>query len=480
MKTAIVWFRRDLRLADQPALTAAIEWADRVVPVFIHAPAEAGPWRPGAASQWWLHHSLIQLSTALAERGARLVIRCGESLPILRAIAAECGATAVFWNRLYEPALVARDTDIKQALREDGLDVHSFNGALLVEPWQLKTGSGEPYRVFTPFWRAAMALLPPQQPVPAPQQIPGQSCEGLTVDALALLPRIAWDGGLRQRWRPGEPGALAQLDGFCKTALADDQPHRDQPATAGTSSLSPYLHFGEIGPRQILARFRQAEMSNHQDGVVENSSGFLRQIGWREFSHHQLFHFPHTSDAPLQAKFEHFPWRADDSADLQAWQQGRTGIPLVDAGMRELWHSGWMHNRVRMVVASFLTKNLLIRWQQGAKWFWDTLVDADLAQNSLGWQWTAGCGADAAPYFRVFNPVLQSEKFDAEGDYIRQWLPQLKDCPSKFIHAPWRAPAAVLQACGLVLGRDYPAPMVDLKQTRQRALEAYQRIKAMP
>jgi deoxyribodipyrimidine photo-lyase len=465
MNTAILWFRRDLRLADNPALHRALREAGRLVPVYVWAPDEEGDWAPGGASRWWLHHGLADLAGELEKRGCPLVIRRGDSLAELRKLAKETGATGVYWNRLYEPAAIARDRRIKEALRADGLEAESANAALLIEPWQIKTGGGDPYRVFTPYWKAAQALLPAGrlEPVPGALEPASPRPGSMPLDALELLPCIAWDAGLADRWQPGAAGARKRLERFAEDAVLDYSAQRDQPARDATSSLSPHLHFGDIGPRQVLMRMQRALSEDRSSGRIATTEHFLREIGWREFAHHLLFHYPKTPTEPLYDKFATFPWRKpkDYAADLAAWQRGHTGIPIVDAGMRELWATGVMHNRVRMIVASFLTKNLLIPWQEGAKWFWDTLVDADLANNTLGWQWTAGCGADAAPYFRVFNPVLQSQKFDPQGEYLRRWLPELAALPADRLHVP---------------GAHRPA-IVDLAETRQRALDAYARVK---
>jgi deoxyribodipyrimidine photo-lyase len=473
--TSLLWLRRDLRLADNPALAAALEGADRLLPVYIHAPEEEDPWQPGAASRWWLHHSLTALGAQLAERGSRLVIARGETLGTLRRLIQASGAGSCHWNRVYDPALIGRDTRIKQALRADGIDCRSHNAALLFEPWQIKTGAGEPYRVFTPYWRRCqreLARLP--APLPAPGTLPPvpDGVDGLSVEVLDLLPRIPWDDGLRECWRPGEAGARELLERFIDGALEGYQDGRDLPARAGTSRLSPHLHFGEIGPRQIVARLAAAGLTG------DDADAFVRELGWREFSHQLLYHFPQTPDTPLNPRFADFPWRDGDTEPLlQAWQRGRTGIPIVDAGMRELWHTGWMHNRVRMIVASLLTKNLRLPWQSGARWFWDTLVDADLANNTQGWQWSAGSGADAAPYFRIFNPVRQGERFDPDGVYVRRWCPELAQMPKKWLHQPWAAPADVPRDARVNLGRDYPRPIVDLAKTRAEALAAYDQIK---
>jgi len=481
MSLALVWFRRDFRVADNPALTAALEAHDRIVPVYVHAPEDEGAWAPGGASRWWLHHTLGALAGELGRLGAPLVIREGrDTLAELRRLVAETGAAAVHWNRLYEPAIVARDKRIKAALHEDGLEAHSHNSALIAEPWEVRTGGGDPYRVFTPFWRNAGGR-PVRQPLPAPTRIPSLATplHSLPVDALRLLPPINWDAGFYTHWTPGEAGAWAQAERFCDDGAARYHDQRDLPAAASTSSLSPHLHFGEIGPVQLVHRMRRLAAEDHAPGLLGNIEHFVRELGWREFSHHLLFHYPATTDQPMYDKFAAFPWRApaDYADDLRAWQRGRTGVPIVDAGMRQLWHTGWMHNRVRMIVASFLTKNLLIPWQEGARWFWDTLVDASLPQNSLGWQWAAGCGADAAPYFRIFNPVLQSGKFDGAGAYLRQWVPEIAALPDASLHAPWEAKPAIWLAAKFSPGRDYPKPIVSLSETRDRALAAYARIK---
>lgn len=464
--TSIVWFRRDFRLADNPALSAALAHDGPVVALYIHAPQEEAPWSPGAASRWWRHHSLKQLAAALAERGSRLEIRSGPSGAALADAAAAHGASRVYWNRLYEPTLTARDTGIKQALRTAGLEAESFKAALLFEPWELQTGSGTPYRVFTPFWRAASARLALTAPLPAPRIIPAAPDRSTaTIDALELAPRIRWDSGLADTWTTGEHAAHETLETFIDAALAAYSDDRDRPDRAGTSRLSPHLHFGEISPRQIVHRLVRA-------GLFERAGKFVSELGWREFSHHLLFHFPASSTAPLNPRFAGFPWIEPPDAVLRAWRQGRTGLPIVDAGMRELWHTGWMHNRVRMLVASLLTKNLRTHWLEGARWFWDTLVDADLANNTQGWQWSAGCGADAAPYFRIFNPVTQGERFDPEGKYVRRWVPELARVPLAALHAPWTLPTREIAACGIA-GTPYARPIVDLATSRAAALEAY-------
>jgi deoxyribodipyrimidine photo-lyase len=467
----IVWFRRDLRLADNPALQAALQHAERVIPLYIHAPQEEHPWQPGAASRWWQHHALNALDQALQRRGSRLVIRQGDSLAVLAELVRQTGATALHWNRLYDPATIVRDKAVKCWAADTGLHAESHNGSLLVEPWALQTGQGRPYRVFTPFHKACLTLPEPGAPLPAPDTLPPVpgGIAGLGLEQLELLPRIRWDQGLADNWTPGETGARRLLTDFADAPVGDYAELRDRPDLAATSRLSPYLHHGELSPRQVHWACRAAG---------ERAAPYLRQLYWREFGHHLLFHFPQTPERPLDQRFADFPWSEDAGNDLAAWQRGHTGFPIVDAGMRELWHTGWMHNRVRMLVASLLTKNLLIPWQHGARWFWDTLVDADLANNTLGWQWTAGCGADAAPYFRIFNPVLQGEKFDPRGDYVRRWVPELARLPDKWLQKPWEAPVALLDGAGLAADSPYRGPLLDLKASRQLALGIWDQLKA--
>ena len=475
---SIVWFRIDLRLADHPALQAALKRGGPVLPVFIHAPEEESPWEPGAASRWWLHQSLRALEEDLRRAGGRLVILRGRSLDTLRSLADESGASAVFWNRRYEPAVIARDERVADALRADGMQAESFNGALLHEPWTIRNQSGRPFQVFTPFWRHCLARSGPAQPLPAPRQLaaPKRWPESLPLAALELEPSIDWAKGLRAAWRPGEAGAQWQLRRFVNRALLDYGDQRNRPDLVGTSRLSPHLHFGEITPRQIWHAVRRRAESENIPEKTWRAWQFFTELGWREFAHHLLVHFPHTPEQPLRADFARFRWRRD-AAWVKAWQRGATGYPIVDAGMRELWSTGWMHNRVRMIVASFLVKDLLLSWQEGARWFWDTLVDADLAQNTLGWQWTAGCGADAAPYFRIFNPVSQGERFDPQGGYVRQWCPELAKLPDRWLQQPWAAPLDVRSRAGVDLGRTYPEAIVRHPIAREVALEAYARIK---
>lgn len=476
MPTALLWFRDDLRLDDHPALRTALERGFDVCCVYVHAPHEEGDWAPGAASNAWRARSLAALDAALRERGARLHCLRGDSLDVLCRLASALDARAVFWTRRYEPAIDARDTRIKRALREAGLHAESINGALLHEPWDIATKGGDPYRVFGAFWKTALAQRRPWHAWSAPARLPaaglgeadGARLGVVTPDALGLAPRLRWDAGFWAASEPGEAGARRALRRFIDTALAGYTDGRDAPARAGTSALSAHLHFGEIAVGRVVAAVEASAAPREQ---VE---AFVRQLGWREFAHHLLHHYPHTAERNLDARFDGFEWRDASEAMLEAWRRGRTGIPIVDAGMRELWHTGRMHNRVRMLVASLLTKHLRVHWSIGARWFWETLVDADLANNTLGWQWVAGTGADAAPYFRVFNPVLQARRFDPDGRYVRRWLPELEALPDKALFEPWTAPALVRR-----IAPAYPArPIVDLARGRDDALAAYRALRS--
>ena len=482
MGHSIVWFRRDLRLIDNPALHAAIahaaEVGDTLTALFIHAPEEEDPWRTQGAAQVWLHHSLLNLEKLLRDRGSKLIVRRGGSLEMLREVAKECGAKKVFWNRLYEPASIRRDSEIKTALRTFGIEAESFNGALLREPWEIQTKTGGPYQVYTPFWRALSATFEPRRDLPRPSRlpVPSSAVRSQTIDDLKLLPSIPWDRSMMDYWEVGEEAAISKVKKLLSSKIEAYKESRDVPSLEGTSKLSPHLHFGEIGPNQIWNLV--VESVGDKNGAVRSAGAehFLKELAWREFAHHLLFHFPTTPEEPLRVKFAKFPWKNDPDA-LRRWQRGLTGYPIVDAGMRELWATGWMHNRVRMIVASFLVKDLLLPWQEGAKWFWDTLVDASLANNTLGWQWAAGCGADAAPYFRIFNPQSQSEKFDSDGAYIRRWIPELEKLQAPYIHNPSQAPRAALEQAGVVIGETYPSPIVDHSEARDLALEALSSLK---
>ncbi len=453
----LVWFRNDLRLHDHPAFRAAADDGNPVIPVYLHCRDSEGNWPRGAASNWWLHHALNDLSDQLNKKGSRLILRSGKDPEeLLNTLMKETGATRIFWNRRFEPAGIQVDTRIKK-----NLSVTSYRGDMLWEPNQVKTQSGGPYKVFTPFYRALQKLGPPEDPLPEPREwiSPSAFPDSENLKDWNLLPDIPWDTAFTDHWDPSCRGAKKQMALFLDEQVEDYKAERDFPEKAGTSRLSPYLHFGQISSRTIW--FEAGADS-------KGTEAYTRQLVWRDFAKQLLFHFPQTSDSPLQEKYTDFPWLQDPEA-LKKWQQGQTGYPLIDAGMRELWATGWMHNRVRMIVASFLVKDLLISWQQGAQWFWDTLVDADLANNSMGWQWAGGCGADAAPYFRVFNPILQSKKFDKSGQYIRRWVPELRDLSDKDIHEPWNAPHPP---------QDYPPPIVDHADARDRALDALASIKS--
>lgn len=467
--STIHWFRLDLRLQDNPALKAALERPGGVIPLYIYSPEEEAPWGPGGASAWWLHHALVDLQAELKAKGLHLIIREGSAQSVLEALAEETGAHTVTWSRRYEPHIVARDSQIKTALKDKGIEALSFNSALLFEPHTLKNKAGGPFQVFTPFWKHCQGLLhggPVEMPQ-GPWQGVDYNISSLSVDDLLLLPKLPWASGLASTWEVSRKGAQGTLQYFIDHHIHDYSVQRDYPSQGGTSRLSAYLHFGQIGPREVVFAVKQAIPI-----ATPNTDKFLAEIGWREFAYHLLWHFPHTPDAPLRPVFETFPWEPNP-VWVEAWQKGQTGYPIIDAGMRELWQTGTLHNRVRMVVASFLVKQLLQPWQAGARWFWDTLVDADLASNTLGWQWSAGCGADAAPYFRVFNPILQGEKFDKEGAYVKRYVPELRHLPAKWLHRPWEAGSETLEDAGIVLGKTYPCPIILPAEGRDRALAAY-------
>lgn len=474
VKPYIVWFRQDLRVADNPALVAAVDSGHPVYPVFILDDANAGEWRMGAASRWWLHESLNALNRSL---GGRLRCHVGNASDVLPQLAADVGAEGITWNRCYEPWRVARDRDIEERLISQGIYVEHFNGSLLFEPSTVLKPDGTPYKVFTPFFRkGCLGNAPaPEQPVDAPTLgwlDSSRSAQG--IDRLGLMPGIPWYEEMAECWQPGEDGAHARLQQFLESGIQHYKEGRNRPDKTHVSRLSPHLHFGEISPRQV---WHAALGFQAREGFERDVDHFLSELGWREFSYSLLYHWPELPRENLQGKFDRFSWREDPVA-LESWQRGQTGYPVVDAGMRELWQTGYMHNRVRMIVGSFLVKNLMLHWHHGEEWFWDTLVDADLANNSASWQWIAGCGADAAPYFRIFNPVTQGRKFDPGGDYVRKYIPELARLPTQYLHSPWEAPTDVLDAAGVKLGTNYPQPIVDLKATRARALEAFSSLSA--
>lgn len=468
--TVIMWFRQDLRLSDNPALLKAIGQG-RVLPVYILD--DGLEWPLGEASRWWLHHSLSALNESLQ---GNLWILQGDAAKLLPQFAAEHSASHVFWNRCYEPAMIRRDSLIKARLTKDGITASSQNGSLIWEPWENLKQDGTPYKIFTPFYKHAIANNPPAAPsIAANTNFDTVKClqQRDRLDKLELLPGFNWHTHISARWQPGELGARTRLQNFTENALHDYRDGRDHPAKRSVSMLSPHLHFGEISPREAATVVKQA---GDIDSAEEQAAHFVRELAWREFSYYSLYHFPHICQQNMKPQFDRFPW-INDQTNLRLWQRGQTGYPLVDAGMRELWQTGYMHNRVRMIVGSFLVKNLMIHWQEGARWFWDCLLDADLANNSCSWQWVAGSGADAAPYFRIFNPVTQSIKFDPEGIYIRKYVPELNGLSNKAMHDPSSATAAELEKAGIVLGEQYPRAIVDLKESRARALDAYKALR---
>ena len=465
-RPAIVWFRQDLRLTDNPALTAAVGSGAPLVLLYVLDDETPGAWRMGGASRWWLHRSLEALSRDLAPHGARLILRTGRADLELIRVVQEVDAGAVYWNRCYEPYAIVRDSALKESLRQVGVVTESFNSALLFEPWEVRTKSGEPFKVFTPFWRACLAQSTSRALLPRPKHLRthARAPPSDPLSAWKLTPHAPnWAASFESEWKPGEAGAAAALRHFAADKLAAYASERDNLGRAATSRLSPHLHFGEISPMQVW-------------GAISDAPGaakFQSELGWREFSYHLLYQFPRLPSENWRASFDAFPWREDAPA-FRAWRRGKTGYPVVDAAMRELWITGAMHNRARMIAASFLIKHLLIDWRRGAAHFWDTLCDADLANNSASWQWVAGCGADAAPYFRIFNPVAQGRRYDADGAYVRRWLPELARLAEHKLHAPWEASDEELRAAGVRLGENYPHPIVEHAAARARALAAFE------
>ncbi len=469
---AILWFRQDLRLADNAALNAALTGADTILPIYILndlAPPNGDRWdRLGGAAAWWLHDSLQSLAEALASRGAKLCLRRGDPAEILASLAQQTKAASIHAGFCAEPGWRAQDDRLEHLLAETGTRLIRHQNARLFDPAGIKTKTGGIYGMFTPFANATAALGDPPQPTPAPASIPAPAKppHSDTLASWELRPtRPDWAGGLRDTWTPGEPAAQARAAQFLKGAASGYDTGRNLPGQDLTSRLSPHLHWGEISPAALWHAIRRRKL-----GPGEQT--YLRELVWRDFAGYLLWHQPQLADAALRPEFEDLPWRAD-ATGLRAWQRGQTGVPIVDAGMRQLWQIGWMHNRVRMITASYLVKHLLIDWRAGAAWFWDTLVDADLASNSTNWQWVAGTGIDSQPFFRVFNPVTQGQKFDPDGAYVREYVPELADLPDRYLHAPWTAPADVLQHAGVTLGRTYPAPLIDLNAGRERALAVY-------
>lgn len=472
---SIVLFQTDLRLADNPALSAAVRRQEPLICLFVWNPDARGYDKPGAASRWWLHHSLQNLAVHIREAGNTLIIRSGRTEEVVSKLIAQFKDPHLFWNRSCEPAIRKTEERLLRILEEQKVDGTGFDGTNLAHPSDIHTQSRKPYTVFTPFWRRLQSELVLSSSLPAPKTLPPPPNKRLNTERLAslkLLPTIDWARGIRSTWSPGEEGARSALQKFLRAPAKNYATDRDRPDLPHTSRLSPHLHFGEISPGKVWQAVTRKIENSRSSQERKSLEAYLRQIGWREFARHLLYHFPHTEREPLYEAYKKFPWHHKQDL-LVAWQKGLTGYPIVDAGMRELWHTGWMHNRVRMITASFLTKDLLLHWETGAAWFWDTLVDADLGNNTLGWQWVAGCGADASPFFRVFNPVTQGRKFDPKGLYVRKWVPELADLPDRWIHEPWEAPSSLLVEAQVHLGKTYPNPIVDHAAARNRALQAY-------
>ena len=467
--TTIVWFRKDLRIQDNPALLEASK-KGAVLPIFIWSPEEEVYDHKAQASQLWLYHSLQALADQLKQLGLPLILRKGSSLDILKDIIKESNAQALYFNERYEPVIHNRDERIKNAIISENVEVKTFHSHTLFEPFSIKNKDGKPYKVYTPFWKQCLKTTVPL-PLPAPSVtvVPNQSFDTLSVEELMQMPTHPWQQKLSTHWTVGEGGAIEQLHTFIESAINEYKINRDYPSKANTSFLSPYLAWGEISPKVIWHTLLNREPD-------ERIEAFLRQLVWREFSYDQLLQVPNSVDRPIRSEFNVFPWQEDEQL-FNAWKKGMTGYPLIDAGMRQLWETGWMHNRVRMITASFLVKHLLIHWTKGADWFRQTLVDYDVANNTMGWQWVAGSGVDAAPYFRIFNPILQGEKFDIDGQYTRKWVPELAKLPTKYLFAPWKAPKDLLRECGIELGTTYPTPLIDHHFARERALHAYYSIK---
>jgi len=465
----IVWFRKDLRTLDNPCLHYALGAGLEVIPVFIWDKDDGGQWSPGSASRWWLHNALESLQSSFDKLGGKMIFRTGKTEEIIPKLVSETCAKSVCFSRVYDPAGLATQNLVENILKKQGVSTHSFNSSLLNEPWEIKNGTGRPFKVFTPYWKSSRNAIHREPASYRPHELPfpTEPIQSQRLEELDILPNHPWTEKLSAYWNVSEGAAHNLIAQTANQVTRSYSSHRNIPSVAGTSRLSPYLAWGLVSPRQICQAVLQAQRKDNAKGVED----YLAEIGWREFSYHLLYHFPSIPDRPLRPKYANFPWRKNREA-LQKWKYGQTGYPLVDAGMRQLYETGWMHNRVRMVVASFLVKHLLISWTEGARWFWDTLIDADLASNTQGWQWAAGCGADAAPYFRIFNPILQGEKFDSTGDYSKHWIPSLAKVPPKWIFRPWEMPTELFAECDLRLGKNYPLPCIDHVTARNRALSA--------
>ena len=474
---SLVWFRRDLRLDNNPALEAAIKRNGPILPIYISSIDEMCEWPIGQKSQQWLQESLAVLDEQLKDLGSKLMVCQGSPFEVFKNLINETGAGAVFFNRRYEPEARRVDALVELSLTKMGIHVETFNGSLLFEPWEIGKRDGRPYKVFSAFWRKGMSEFKPPQPVQEAYIWPrSEQFMPLIQDGDIAVDFTKESASTKVKdWQPGSKGAQHQLRVLLDSVIYKYSKERDYPGQKGTSALSPHLHFGEISPRQIwyeVSRWIDAT----EDGKSNDAESFLRELGWREFSYYLLYHFPETIEHPFRKEFNDFPWESDEEA-MERWRYGQTGYPIIDAGMRQMLETGWMHNRIRMLVASFLVKDLLISWREGARWFWENLVDADLANNTQGWQWTAGCGVGAAPYFRVFNPVTQGDKFDPNGDYVRRWLPELVSMPSNWIHRPWDAPAEVMKHSGVELGITYPLRIINHDIARKRALIAFRTMK---
>lgn len=476
MKKCIIWLRKDLRLHDHPGFAQAIEQGYEIIPIYIWDESEHR-WQEGGASRWWLHHALVDLQDQVSKLGGKVFIHPIEKgytvSDFLIKLIKQYGADAVYWGRRYEPEIVERDQSIKALLKEDGYDVCSFNNHLMFEPHTVENKSGKHFKVFTPFWKHCLIReVEGLTEISTEQWANANWCNvpsRETVEDLELLPNIPWDKEFYKLWKPQRKEGLARLAEMVKSKYKTYNDQRDIPSMDGTSQLSPYLQWGQISAREVYHAFSQSYTEAAE-------KGYLRQLFWREFSYHLMFNEPHTPEKPLRPEYEQFPWE-NNEVFLTAWKKGQTGFPIVDAGMRQLWQTGWMHNRVRMIVGSLLVKHMLQDWREGASWFWDTLVDADLANNTMGWQWIGGSGADASPYFRIFNPIIQGEKFDPDGSYVRKYCPELKDVPNAYLHKPWEMPELELAAAGVILGKTYPEPVISHQEGREKALAAYAQFK---
>ena len=472
---SIYWIRQDLRLSDNPALTASVKNGS-IIPIYILDDKNPKEHKIGSSSKIWLHYSLQKLQKQFDNK---LIFSIGNPEVILTELCQSESISNIFWNRVYEPWSISRDKKIKENMKKEGVEINTFNGSLLWEPWQVLKNDGTPYRVFTPYYRrGCLNANEPRRPLEKPRKIDYfevKNFKCLTIDQLNLLPKHAWKEKIIETWNIGEKAANKRLDEFVESELNDYKEGRNFPSKKNVSRLSPHLHWGEISPNTVWFKvwdLNQLGIQHQQD-----TDTFLSEMGWREFSNYLLYYFPELPRKNLQKKFDNFSWD-NNPLFLKAWQKGQTGYPIIDAGMRELWSTGYMHNRLRMIVGSFLVKNLLLHWHEGEKWFWDCLVDANLASNSSGWQWIAGCGADAAPYFRIFNPITQGLKFDADGDYVRKFVPEISLLPNKFLFNPWEAPDDILKKANVKLGENYPKPIVDIKTSRQKALSAFAKLKS--